>query len=104
MKNNRTVKESISKSISEIMAFFDFRQVALIEDSFFSSNSEDIDILTDKIKEYVIESCYYCNERFKDEKENCFLEGKYNLRFDYIYDADNPKISLSYCPISFGNY
>ena len=51
------MKESLHKSIAEIMAFFDFEKVAEIEKTFFDEfcDNED-DELVDVIKEFAIEN------------------------------------------------
>ena len=46
------MKESLHKSIAEIMAFFDFEKVAEIEENFFNEFTEnEDDKLVDVIKE-----------------------------------------------------
>ena len=47
------MKESLHKSIAEIMAFFDFKKVAEIEETFFNEFAEnEYDELVDVIKEF----------------------------------------------------
>ena len=47
------MKESLHKSIAEIMAFFDFKKVAEIEESFFNKFAEnENDELVNVIKEF----------------------------------------------------
>lgn len=99
------MKESISKSISSIMAYFEFDKVAEIEETFFKETCDnEEDTLENVIKDFVLEELYIFAERCKDIKENFWTETKYSLHFDYIYDKENPFIELSYIPISYRNY
>ena len=102
LKRNKNMKESLHKSIAEIMAFFDFKKVAEIEESFFNEFAEnEYDELVDVIKEFALENLYKCAEEFSDKKYNCWMESKYNLRFEYIYDENEPYMELKYIPISW---
>ena len=102
LKRNKNMKESLHKSIAEIMAFFDFKKVAEIEESFFNDFAEnEYDELVDVIKEFALENLYKCAEEFSDKKYNCWMESKYNLRFEYIYDENEPYMELKYIPISW---
>ena len=105
------MKESVYKSIAEIMAFFDFEKVAEIEKTFFNEfcDNED-DELVDVIKEFALENLYECAkialenlhegaEEFSDKKYNCWQQSKYHLRFEYIYDENEPYMELKYIPI-----
>lgn len=94
------MKESLHKSIAEIMAFFDFEKVAEIEKTFFNEfvENED-DELVDVIKEFALENLYECAKEFSDKKYNCWLRSKYNLWFEYIYDENEPYMTLKYMPI-----
>ena len=94
---------SISKSISEIMANFNFEECAKIEEMFYPH--EDIkDELVYHIKDFVHESLYETYEKFKDEKQDCFMATKYNLKFKYIYDEKEPWMELEYVPVSWEKY
>ena len=102
LKRNKNMKESLHKSIAEIMAFFDFKKVAEIEETFFNEFIEnEYDELVDVIKEFALENLYKCAEEFSDKKYNCWMESKYNLRFEYIYDENEPYMELKYIPISW---
>lgn len=96
------MKESLYKSIAEIMAFFDFEKVAKIEETFFNEFCENDDELINVIKEFAIENLYTCAKEFSDKKFNCWLESKYHLHFEYVYDEDEPYMELKYIPISWG--
>ncbi len=94
------MKESLHKSIAEIMAFFDFEKVAEIEKTFFNEFCEnEDDKLVDVIKEFALENLYESAEEFSDKKFDCWLESKYHLRFEYIYDENKPYMQLKYIPI-----
>ena len=94
------MKESLHKSIAEIMAFFDFEKVAEIEKTFFNEFTEnEDDELVDVIKEFALENMYESAEKFSDKKSDCWLESKYHLRFEYIYDENKPYMELKYIPI-----
>ena len=96
------MKESLHKSIAEIIAFFDFKKVAEIEETFFNEFIEnEYDELVDVIKEFALENLYKCAEEFSDKKSNCWMESKYNLRFEYIYDENEPHMELKYIPVSW---
>ena len=102
LKRNKNMKESLHKSIAEIMAFFDFKKVAEIEETFFNEFSEnEYDELVDVIKEFALENLYKCAEEFSDKKYNCWMESKYNLRFEYVYDENEPYMELKYIPVSW---
>ena len=102
LKRNKNMKESLHKSIAEIMAFFDFKKVAEIEETFFNEFIEnEYDELVDVIKEFALENLYKCAEEFSDKKYNCWMESKYNLRFEYVYDENEPYMELKYIPISW---
>ena len=102
LKRNKNMKESLYKSIAEIMAFFDFKKVAEIEETFFNEFAEnEYDELVDVIKEFALENLYKCAEEFSDKKYNCWMESKYNLRFEYVYDENEPYMELKYIPISW---
>ena len=94
------MKESVYKSIAEIMAFFDFEKVAEIEKTFFNEfcDNED-DELVDVIKEFALENLYECAKEFSDKKYNCWQQSKYHLRFEYVYDENEPYMELEYIPI-----
>ena len=96
------MNESLSKSISEIMAFFNFDKVAEIEEKFFNETCvyED-DELVNVIKEFVLENLYECAKKFSNKKYNCWLESKYHLHFEYIYDENEPYMELKYIPVSW---
>ena len=94
------MKESLHKSIAEIMAFFDFEKVAEIEKTFFNEFAEnEDDKLVDVIKEFALKNLYESAEKFSDKKYNSWLESKYNLRFEYVYDENEPYMELKYIPI-----
>ena len=96
------MKDSLHKSIAEIMAFFDFEKVAEIEETFFNEFAEnEDDKLISVIKEFALENLYESAEEFSDKEYNCWLESKYHLRFEYIYDKDEPYMELKYIPISW---
>ena len=102
LKRNKNMKESLHKSIAEIMAFFDFEKVAEIEETFFNEFAEnEYDELVDVIKEFALENLYKCAEEFSDKKYNCWMESKYNLRFEYVYDENEPYMELKYIPVSW---
>ena len=102
LKRNKNMKESLYKSIAEIMAFFDFKKVAEIEETFFNEFAEnEYDELVDVIKEFALENLYKCAEEFSDKKYNCWMESKYNLRFEYVYDENEPYMELKYIPVSW---
>ena len=102
LKRNKNMKESLHKSIAEIMAFFDFKKVAEIEETFFNEFAEnEYDELVDVIKEFALENLYKCAEEFSDKKYNCWMESKYNLRFEYVYDENEPYMELKYIPVSW---
>ena len=102
LKRNKNMKESLYKSIAEIMAFFDFKKVAEIEETFFNEFSEnEYDELVDVIKEFALENLYKCAEEFSDKKYNCWMESKYKLRFEYVYDENEPYMELKYIPVSW---
>ena len=104
LKRNKNMKESLHKSIAEIMAFFDFKKVAEIEETFFNEFAEnEYDELVDVIKEFALENLYKCAEEFSDKKYNCWMESKYNLRFEYVYDENEPYMELKYIPVSWEN-
>ena len=46
------------------------------------------------IKEFALENLYKCAEEFSDKKYNCWMESKYKLRFEYVYDENEPYIKL----------
>ena len=96
------MKESLYKSIAEIMSFFDFEKVAEIEETFFNEivENED-DKLVDVIKEFALENLYESAEEFSDKKYNCWVESKYHLRFEYVYDENESYMELKYIPISW---
>ena len=97
-----SIKESLSKSISEIIAFFDFDKVAEIEESYFNECCDnDEDSLVDVIKEFALENLYECVKDFSKQTFNCYLETKYHLHFDYIYDPNTPRMELKYIPVSW---
>lgn len=94
------MKESLHKSIAKIMAFFDFEKVAEIEKTFFNEFTEnEDDELVDVIKEFALENLYECAKEFSDKKYNCWLRSQYNLWFEYIYDENEPYMTLKYTPI-----
>lgn len=98
------MKESLHKSIAEIMAFFDFKKVAEIEETFFNEfaeNENEYDELVDVIKEFALENLYKYAEEFSDKKYNCWMESKYKLRFEYVYDENEPYMELKYIPVSW---
>lgn len=95
------MKKSLSKSISSIMAFFDFDTVAKIEKNFFGYNEDDIEELSSKIKEFALDNLYICAETFSEKKTDCWEESMYHLHFDYIHDKENPRMELKYIPISW---
>ena len=95
------MKESLSKSISEIMAFFNFNLVADIESEFFCESANECENLTDVIKEFSLKELYECVKKFSDKEYDCWTEGKYHLRFEYIYDKENPYMQLKYIPESY---
>ena len=96
------MKESLYKSIAEIMAFFDFEKVAKIEETFFNEFAENgDDKLVYIIKEFALENLYKCAEEFSDKKSNCWMESKYNLHFEYVYDENEPYMELKYIPVSW---
>ena len=102
LKRNKNMKESLHKSIAEIMAFFDFKKVAEIEETFFNEFAEnEYDELVDVIKEFALENLYKCAEEFSDKKYNCWMESKYNLRFEYVYNENEPYMELKYIPVSW---
>ena len=102
LKRNKNMKESLHKSIAEIMAFFFFFLVAEIEETFFNEFAEnEYDELVDVIKEFALENLYKCAEEFSDKKYNCWMESKYNLRFEYVYDENEPYMELKYIPVSW---
>lgn len=102
LKRNKNMKESLHKSIAEIMAFFDFKKVAEIEETFFNEFAEnENDELVDVIKEFALENLYKCAEEFSDKKYNCWMESKYKLRFEYVYDENEPYMELKYIPVSW---
>ena len=102
LKRNKNMKESLHKSIAEIMAFFDFKKVAEIEETFSNEFAEnEYDELVDVIKEFALENLYKCAEEFSDKKYNCWMESKYNLRFEYVYDENEPYMELKYIPVSW---
>ena len=57
------------------------------------------DELVDAIKEFALENLYESAEKFSDKKSDCWLESKYHLRFEYIYDENKPYMELKYIPI-----
>jgi hypothetical protein len=94
------MKDSIHKSIAEIMTFFDFEKVAEIEESFFKKTVDNKDDkLIDVIKEYTLDTLYEFAEESVNKKVDCWREGKYNLRFDYVYDKNEPWMELKYVPV-----
>lgn len=96
------MNESLSKSISEIMAFFDFDKVAEIEETFFNETCEhEDDELVDVIKEFALENLYSCAKEFNEKKVNCWQESRFHLRFEYVHDNENPYMQLMYIPISW---
>ena len=96
------MKDSLHKSIAEIMAFFDFEKVAEIEETFFNEFTEnEDDKLVDVIKEFALENLYECAEEFSDKKSNCWMESKYHLHFEYVYDENEPYMELKYIPVSW---
>lgn len=98
------MNECLSKSISEIMAFFDFDKVAEIEEKFFNEFCEnDDDNLVNIIKEFAMERLYSCAEEFSEKKCNCYEESRYHLRFEYVHDDENPHMQLMYIPVSWEN-
>lgn len=96
------MKDSLHKSIAEIMAFFDFEKVAEIEETFFNEVCEnENDELVSVIKEFALENLYECAKEFSEKKVNCWLESKYHLHFEYVYDENEPCMELKYIPISW---
>ena len=97
------IPRSISKSISEIMANFDFEECAKIEETFYPH--EDVKgELVHHIKDFVHEGLYETYEKFKDEKQNCFMGTTYHLKFIYVYDEKEPWMELEYVPVSWEKY
>jgi len=97
------MKESVYKSIAEIMAFFDFNKVAEIEkvyNEFLDVNENDE--LVNVIKEFALNELFSLAEKCKDRKEDYFSETMYSLHFDYVYDEVNPHMELKYIPVSYG--
>lgn len=96
------MKDSLNKSIAEIMAFFDFEKVAEIEETFFNEVCEnENDELVNVIKEFALENLYEYAKEFSDKKYNCWVESKYNLHFEYVYDEKEPYMELKYIPVSW---
>lgn len=96
------MKKSLYKSIAEIMAFFDFEKVAEIEETFFNEFAENgDDKLVYIVKEFALENLYKCAEEFSDKKSNCWMESKYHLHFEYVYDENEPYMELKYIPVSW---
>lgn len=96
------MNEYLSKSISEIMTFFDFDKVAEIEKTFFNETCEhEDDELVNIIKEFALENLYECAKEFGEKKVNCWMESKYHLRFEYWHDEEEPYMTLKYIPISW---
>ena len=96
------MNESLSKSISEIMAFFDWKKVTEIEETFFNEFCEnEDDELIDVIKAFALENLYECAKEFSKRKVNCWLESKYHLCFEYHHDEKEPYMELKYIPISW---
>ena len=65
----------------------------------FAENENDE--LVDVIKEFALENLYKCAEEFSDKKYNCWMESKYHLHFEYIYDENEPYMELKYIPVSW---
>lgn len=96
------MKESLYKSITEIMAFFDFDKVSKIEKTFFNNVCEnDGNELVDEIKEFTLDELYNCAKEFSEKKTDCWMESKYHLRFEYIHDENEPRMELKYIPVSW---
>jgi hypothetical protein len=96
------MNESLSKSISEIMAFFDFDKVAEIEETFFNEVCEnEDDELVNIIKDFALENLYECAKEFSEKKVDCWLESRFHLRFEYWHDEKEPYMALKYIPISW---
>lgn len=94
------MKDSLHKSIAEIMTFFDWEKIAEIEENYFNEFCEDEgDKLIDAIKEFALENLYKCAEEFSNKKFNCWERTKYHLCFEYIYDKTEPYMELKYVPI-----
>lgn len=94
------MKDSLHKSIAEIMTFFDWEKVAEIEKTFFNEFCEnEEDELVDVIKEFALENLYKYAEEFSNKKFNCWVRTKYHLYFEYIYDKVEPYMELKYVPI-----
>ena len=97
------MKESLFKSIIDIMAFFDFEKVAEIEETCFGRKCEnEDDKLVYIIKEYVSKNLYEYAKKFSDKDCNYWTDGDYHLHFEYVYDEDEPYMELKYIPISWG--
>ena len=58
-------------------------------------------LLPSEVKEFALENLYKCAEEFSDKKYNCWMESKYNLRFEYVYDENEPYMELKYIPVSW---
>lgn len=98
------MNENLSKSISSIMAYFDFNKVAEIEKTFFNTDCESVEELSEKIKDFTLDNLYSCAKEFGKKKMDCWEESMYHLHFDYIYDEENPRMELKYIPISWEMY
>ena len=102
MRNSNDVPLSLAKSISEIMAWFDFAKVAEIESAAFNRKAENEDnTLEGEIKDFALEGLWECAEEFSKRKSDGWIEGKYGLRFEYFHDEKEPSMCLKYIPIQW---
>ncbi len=66
----------------------------------YISNKRNYEIIDISHKLVKIAEFYKCAEEFSDKKYNCWMESKYKLRFEYVYDENEPYIKLK----NFNNY
>lgn len=96
------MKESLYKSITEIMAFFDFEKVAQIEEQYFNETCKNYeDTLVDEIKEFALSSLYEYAKEFSSKMCDCWASSCYHLRFEYVHDEDKPRMEMKYIPIAW---
>ena len=97
------MNEETSKSISEIMAYFDFDKVAECEEKFFDVKCDnDADDLINVIKDFALEGLYNTVKKFAEKAtDDCYVYGAYHLMFYYHYRTK--RMSLCYVPYSWGD-
>lgn len=101
------IEKSIAKSISEIMACFDFDKCAKILETIDQryeiegiekyANSSDL-------REWAVDALWEAVQKGKKENANeYFVESRGSLRAEYIADKEKPFCILSFIPERWGD-